>query len=272
MKRLINRDIPVIMGIVNLTPDSFYDGGTYTDISNIMNKIQQYIDEGVGIVDVGAMSTKPGSKILPQSEEMGRLSHIIPKLKAKFNQILFSIDTIYGQTANYCLDNGFDIVNDVSAGSIDPSIFEVVAKYGCPYVLMHSSDIPETMQHNPIYDNVILEIIQFFQQKLKTLRKYGIEDVIVDPGFGFGKSTDHNFKILKSLSTFKMLGKPILAGISRKSMICKTLQISPKDEEALLATSALHMIALANGANILRVHDVKAAAHAIELHRCLASA
>lgn len=257
MIKMFNIRQVYIMGVINMTPDSYFKDSRVEGSIAFYEKVEKLLKEGVDIIDIGAISTRPGAKIITQEAEMERLKEVIPALKTKYPEILFSIDTVYGKTAKYCLEEGFDIVNDVSAWSIDSSLVDVVASWNCSYVLMHAQGRPESMQNNPSYDQVALEVLQFFKTKIKLLEDKGINQVIIDPGFGFGKTIDHNYELLNKLSVLKILNCPIMIGLSRKSMITRYLDID--SEEALAATSALHMVSLQNGANILRVHDVKEA-------------
>jgi len=257
------------MGVINMTPDSYFKDSRITNSTAFFNRVGKMVNEGVDIIDIGAISTRPGAKFIPQEAEIKRLKQFIPDLKSNYPQILFSIDTVYGETAKFCLDHGFDIVNDVSAWSVDTTLIDVVSQWNCPYILMHAQGNPETMQNNPRYDNVTLDILRFFKRKLAALKSKGVQQVIIDPGFGFGKSIDDNFMILNKLSILEILECPILIGLSRKSMITNYLEITT--ESALSATSALHMVSLQNGANILRVHDVKEAVQVRSLYEKLAN-
>lgn len=258
-------DNPLIMGILNLTPDSFFDGGKYSlSQTAAINRVKEMIEQGADIIDIGAASSRPGATIIDSAEEQSRLLPFLEVIRNKFPDIWISIDTYHGSTAEICLEKGADIINDISAGNIDKRIFEVVGKYNCPYVLMHMQGVPGNMQVEPQYKNIIEEITSFFKNKIASLKKKGVSKIILDPGFGFGKTLEHNFEILRHLKTFtEVLGLPILAGISRKSMVNKV--IGTKPEDALNGTTALHMLALMNGATILRVHDVKEAKQTIQL-------
>jgi len=256
-------DNPLVMGILNLTPDSFFDGGRYTHTDSWIRQTEKMIHEGAAIIDLGAVSTRPGARIVEENEEIQRLIPAVELLAKRFPETVFSVDTYRSNVAKHAYDSGAGIINDISGGSLDANLMQTVAETGLPYVLMHMQGTPSTMQNNPLYSNVTSEVIQFFEQKLASLTNFGVNQVIIDPGFGFGKSIDHNYQLLKHLKAFKKFGCPVLVGISRKSMIYKLLDINPK--EALIGTNALHMLALINGADILRVHDVKEAMQVIKL-------
>lgn len=256
-------DTPKIMGILNLTPDSFYDGGSYNDVNAALTQVQKMVLEGVDILDLGAASSRPGAGILDPQEEIDRLIPILKEVRTQFPDIIISIDTYHRDVAEMAVGHGASIINDISAFSIDPSLEDFVIEAQLPYVLMHMQGSPGTMQKAPAYKDVSGEILQFFLEKIHHLEARGVRDIIIDPGFGFGKSIDHNYELLSRLEIFKLTGRPILCGISRKSMIYKLLDIDAKD--ALPATTALHLECLKKGANILRVHDVKEAAQVIKL-------
>ncbi len=251
---------PIVMGIVNVTPDSFYKGNINDDI---IGMVAQMINDGATIIDVGGQSTKPNSTKLTADEEFERVIPVIEKIKTTFPNTIISIDTFYSKVAIDAVQAGASIVNDISAGSIDKTMITEVAKLNVPYICMHMQGTPATMQQNPSYENVTQDVLDFFIKKIDECRKAGIKDIIIDPGFGFGKTIEHNYTLLKNLATFKMLDCPILAGLSRKSVIYKTLNTTPN--EALNGTTALNTLALNNGATILRVHDVKEAKEAIDL-------
>jgi dihydropteroate synthase len=260
---LINLDIPRIMGVLNVTPDSFYDGNKFIEENQIVDHAGEMILHGATFIDIGAQSTRPGAARLPASEEIDRLIPAIEAVKKAFPEILMSIDTFYSDAANRSVNAGAVMVNDISAGSIDSNMFETIARLKVPYVLMHMQGDPNNMQHLPRYKNITEEVVLFLKEKMLQLMELGVHDVVIDPGFGFGKTVAHNFTLLKHLGEFLILGKPVMAGLSRKSMICKPLGITPAD--ALNGTSALNMTALMNGARILRVHDVKEAAQVVRL-------
>lgn len=259
---LLHFDTPKVMGILNLTPDSFFDGGKYSD-SNVLQQVEQMLTEGADIIDIGGMSSRPGAAIISADEELQR---ILPKVQAivkYFPQATISIDTIHAQTADETLQAGAHIINDIAAGRYDADMLATVAKHHAPYIIMHMQGMPTTMQSNPHYHNVLVEVIGFLHERLEACKEAGIIDVILDPGFGFGKTVTHNYNLLRNLTSFESLGLPILAGVSRKSMVCKVLSVNP--DKALNGTTAVNTLALLNGANLLRVHDVKEAVEAIKL-------
>jgi dihydropteroate synthase len=261
--RLLVVDKPIVMGIINITPDSFYAESRQNTIDEVLQKATEMLQEGATILDIGGQSTRPGSRLLTPEEELERVLPAITSIRKKWPDAFISIDSFYSKVAVAALEAGADMVNDVSGGNMDANMIPAVSKTGAPYICMHMKGEPQTMQHNPVYDDVVKEVLDFFIVKTETCKKAGIKDIIIDPGFGFGKSIAHSFSLLKNLSVFKMLQKPILAGISRKSTIYKTLGVTAK--EALNGTTALHMLALQNGASILRVHDVKEAMEVIKL-------
>lgn len=256
-------DKPLVMGIINATPDSFFGGSRFTVVDEIVTKVGKMLSDGADLIDIGGQSTRPGSELIAPDDELKRVVPAIEAIIRKFPDAFISIDTFYSKVALAALNAGATIVNDISAGSMDKHMIETVAELKVPYILMHMKGTPQTMQQNPVYENVNREVLDFFIAKINDLRKAGILDIIIDPGFGFGKTIDHNFELLKNLPVFKMLDKPILVGISRKSTIYKTLGVSA--DEALNGTSVLNTIALMNGASVLRVHDVKEAKEAVAL-------
>jgi dihydropteroate synthase len=261
--RLLVIDTPIVMGIINATPDSFYKESRQFNIDEALFKAEQMLNEGATILDIGGQSTKPNSEKIDEEEELKRVLPIIESINKKFPEAFISIDTYYSKVAEQSVYAGANLVNDISGGLMDEQMLSTVAALHVPYVCMHMRGTPQTMQQNPTYQNVIKEILDFFIKRTEECRLAGINDVIVDVGFGFGKTIQHNFQLLKELSVFKMLEKPILTGISRKSTIYKTLNATAED--ALNGTTVLNTIALLNGANILRVHDVKEAVEAIKL-------
>jgi len=261
--KLLDLREPKIMGILNLTQDSFYDGGRNLKDNHFIAKAEQLIQEGASIIDIGAASTKPGSLLIDVEEEWGILDKPMQTLRRQFPNHIFSIDTYHSETANRAADNGADMINDISGGTIDNDMFSVVAKHKLAYVLMHIQGTPETMQQDPIAKGVLPIVKSFFERQLEQIDNFGIESVMLDPGFGFGKNIDENYRLLKELKQFKDFNRPVLAGLSRKSMIYKHLDINP--QEALNGTSVLNTFALLNGANVLRVHDVKEAHETIRL-------
>ena len=258
---------PVVMGILNLTPDSFYDGGKYQVPQEAMMRAEQMLEEGAAILDLGAVSTRPGSTQPTVEEEWERLRPVLEEVRGAFPSTLISVDTYRAEIAQRAADRGANIINDVSGGNLDPRMYMTIAKNSLAYVCMHMQGTPETMQKNPQYDDVVREVTTFFAEKTKALHNAGVENVILDPGFGFGKEVHHNYQLLKHLDSFSRFEKPLLAGVSRKSMITKLLDV--RKENALNGTTAVHMVALANGANILRVHDVKEAVECINIRRMI---
>ena len=251
------------MGILNATPDSFYNKGRGNDIDGLLRTAERMIKEGAAILDIGGASTKPGQPLITADEELERVMPVILAINKAFPDAWLSIDTYNAKVAKETV--GVDIVNDVSSGRFDKEMLQTVAALKVPYIAMHMQGTPQTMQLNPQYNDVVKEVYDYLQDICGHCETAGIADVIIDPGFGFGKTVEHNFALLRSLHTFENLGKPILAGLSRKSMICKPLKVNP--EHALNGTTALNMIALQQGANILRVHDVKEAMEVIELYK-----
>lgn len=268
--KLIDLSSPKIMAILNLTPDSFYDGGQNQREKDILNKVEKMILDGMDILDIGGQTTKPSSNMISADDELKRVKPILKLILKSFPDLIISIDTFYSKVAQECIHIGAAIVNDISAGNLDENMFETVAKLRVPYILMHMKGNPKNMQKNPEYQNVFLEVNQFFSEKIQTLKSLQINDIILDPGYGFGKNLEHNFSLLKNQNLLGFGEYPILAGLSRKSMICKTLNIKPID--ALNGTTALNMLALQNNAKILRVHDVKEAKQCIQLFNSYQSA
>lgn len=252
--RLISLEYPLIMGVLNVTPDSFYDGGRYNSLSAAIDQTKKLLDEGADIIDIGAQSTRPYAKKLTANEEIERLKQILPELIKKFPDAFFSIDTYYGKVAAYAADRGVAMINDVSGGEWDEEMLPIVAKLKLPYVVTHSKGTPKDMQIQPEYDDVVHEVAYYFSNKILELHELGLNDIILDPGFGFGKTIDHNFQLINELEHFKIFQKPILVGISRKSFIYKILEKTPDD--VLCSTMALHLKCLEKGASIIRTHDV----------------
>ncbi|WP_369048982.1 dihydropteroate synthase [Tenacibaculum sp. UWU-22] len=261
--KLITLTSPKVMGILNLTPDSFFDGGKYKNDRDFLLQTEKMLNEGATFIDLGAYSSRPNAAHVSETEELKRIVPIVNLLLKNFPEIIISIDTFRSSVANETINAGAAIVNDISAGNLDKNMFKTIAKLQVPYIIMHMQGTPQTMQQNPTYKNITLEIASFFSKKLNQLHQLKVNDVIIDVGFGFGKTIAHNFELLKNMAYFKKVNAPILVGISRKSMLYKPLKISPK--EALNATTAAHTIALLNGANILRVHDVKEAIETIKI-------
>lgn len=260
----IDLSIPVVMGIVNITPDSFYDGGKMEDEATMLKAVEEMIREGVGIIDVGAVSTRPGAENVSTKQELGRLLPAVQAIRNNFPDIPISIDTFRSWVAVRVVDEvGPIIVNDISGGMLDSKMFETVAQLQVPYILSHIQGTPKDMQDSPEYADIIKDISSYFAEKYKKLTKLGVKDVIIDPGFGFGKNLDHNFELLNRLDAFKVFQLPVMVGLSRKSMIWKALDITP--ETALNGTSVANTLALLGGADILRVHDVKEAVEAVKI-------
>ena len=260
---LIDLSIPKVMGILNVTPDSFFDGGHYTNNREVLQRVEQMLTDGATFIDVGGYSSKPNAVAVTVQEEKARTIPVVASIVQHFPEAIVSIDTFRSDVAQLCLDQGAAIVNDISAGLLDPLMLKIVANYQVPYIMMHMKGTPQTMSALAQYDDLVKEILFYFSERIVAARSLGISDLIVDPGFGFAKTIDQNFELLRHLDIFKNLDLPILAGVSRKSMIHKTLQIKP--EEALNGTTVLNTLALEKGAAILRVHDVKEAVETIKL-------
>jgi dihydropteroate synthase len=261
--QLLVIDNPIVMGIVNTTPDSFFSGSRVQATDALLQKVEKMISDGATILDIGGQSTRPNSDRVPEEEERRRVIPAIDAIHRNFPEQIISVDTFYASIAEEAVAGGASIVNDVSAGTLDDTLLSTVAELGVPYVLMHMQGDPQTMQQHPQYRNVTLDVFDSLSFKIKALQQAGIKDIIIDPGFGFGKAIRHNFQLLRELSFFRQLEKPLLVGLSRKGTIYKTLGTTA--EKALNGTTVLHTIALLNGATILRVHDVKEAKEAITL-------
>ena len=261
--KLIDFSTPRVMGILNITPDSFFDGGKYKNETEILQQVDKMLLEGATFIDVGAYSSRPGATHITEKEELLRIVPIIKLLVDKFPNIIISVDTFRSKVAEKSIEAGAAIINDISGGKMDMNMFSTVAKLQVPYIIMHMLGTPQNMQLDPRYTNVTKEVISFFAAQIFKLHQLKVNDILIDVGFGFGKTTAHNYELLKHLALFKNLDAPILAGISRKSMLYKPLKITPKT--ALNATTSANTIALLNGANILRVHDVKEAMEAIKI-------
>lgn len=260
--KLLDLSIPQVMGIVNCTPDSFYSSSRKQTETEILKQVEKHLSEGASIIDLGGYSSRPGAQEVSCDEELNRVIPIIETIKKEFNTII-SLDTFRAEVARQGLENGVDIINDISAFEIDHELINVLEKYKCPYILMHMNGTPATMQKNTSYDNLLNDIILFLSNKIQKLKEVGVNDVIIDTGFGFGKTLEQNYELLFNLEGFKILKKPILVGISRKSMIYKKLNTTP--ENSLNGTTILNTLAINNGASILRVHDVKEAYETIQL-------
>ena len=252
------------MGILNVTPNSFYDGGKYSLEADVLSQVGKMLDEGATFIDIGAYSSKPNAEFVSEEEEANRLVPIIQLIMSHFPEALLSIDTFRSKIASIGIENGAALINDISAGSLDEKMMEVIAKYNVPYIMMHMRGTPQTMQSLTNYENIVKEMLLYFSEKVTKARSLGINDLIIDPGFGFAKTLDQNYEVLQNLELFQMLDLPILAGISRKSMVYKPLGLTADD--ALNGTTVLNTIALSKGANILRVHDVKEAVECVTLY------
>ncbi|WP_347175149.1 dihydropteroate synthase [Polaribacter uvawellassae] len=261
--KLIDISSPKVMGILNITPDSFFDGGSYKNESDILQKVEKMLSEGATFIDVGAYSSRPGAIHISEEEELQRIIPIIKLLVKHFPEIIISVDTFRSNVAKKTVEAGAAMINDISGGKMDANMFKTIAELQVPYIIMHMLGTPQNMQKNPTYEDVTKEVISFFAEQLYKLHQLKVNDVLIDVGFGFGKTIEHNYELLKNLSLFKNLDAPILVGISRKSMLYKPLEITP--QLALNATTSANTIALLNGANILRVHDVKEAMEAIKI-------
>ena len=261
--RLLVAENPLVMGIINITPDSFYAASRKEHPGEVLRQAAQMLEEGADILDIGAQSTRPGSRLLTAEEELNRMQGAVATIRKNFPLAILSVDTFYSRVATAAVEAGADIINDISGGSLDPQMLETIAALKVPYVCMHMQGTPQTMQQNPVYEDVVKEVLGELNQKLIACKKAGIHDVILDPGFGFGKTIRHNFQLLKQLRVLGILDAPLLVGLSRKATIYKTLDTTA--EQALNGTTVLNTIALQNGASILRVHDVKEAREAVQL-------
>ena len=261
--QLIDLASPKVMGILNVTPNSFFDGGKYKTESVILSQVGKMLTDGATFIDVGAYSSKPSAEFVSEKEELNRIVPVVNLILEKFPDCLISIDTFRSEVAKVCLENGAAIINDISAGNLDDKMLETIAKYNVPYIMMHMRGTPQTMQTMTNYDNIVKEMLFYFSQRIAEARSLGINDLIIDPGFGFAKTLEQNYEVLRKLGLFEMLELPLLAGFSRKSMIYKTLNSNA--QEALNGTSVLNTIALTKGAKILRVHDVKEAMECVTL-------
>jgi len=260
---LIDLSIPKVMGILNVTPNSFYDGGKHREINSIIHQVDKMLSEGSDFIDIGAYSSKPSAEFVTETDEINRLVYVIKELVNTFPNIILSVDTFRAEVARVAVDNGVAIVNDISAGLLDKNMLETVADLKVPYIMMHMRGNPQTMQSLTEYDDIVKEMIFYFSERIEKARSFGISDIIIDPGFGFAKTVEQNYEVLQKMELFSFLELPLLAGVSRKSMIYKVLENSP--EEALNGTSVLNTIALQKGAKILRVHDVKEAVECMKL-------
>ncbi len=265
--QLIDLSTPKVMGILNLTPDSFYDGGKYKDAASALKQVEKMLNEGATFIDVGAYSSRPNAEDISETDELQRILPIIKLLLKEFPDILISIDTFRSNVAKKCIEAGACVINDISAGNLDEKMLQTVADLHVPYVMMHMKGTPQTMQQQTQYNNLLKDILFYFSEHIDAARALGIVDLIVDPGFGFAKTMEQNYELLNHLELFKILDLPLLAGFSRKSMVYKPLNSTSK--EALNGTTVLNTIALQKGTSILRVHDVKEAVECIKLIDCL---
>lgn len=261
--QLIDLTTPKVMGILNITPNSFYDGGQYVTEKSILNQVEKMLMEGAAFIDLGAYSSKPNATFVSEEEEIARLVPVVKSVLKHFPDTLLSIDTFRSEVAKVSLDLGAAMINDIAAGNLDGNMFETIAKYQVPYIMMHMKGTPQTMTALTNYDNIVKDILFYFSERIAVARSFGINDLVVDPGFGFAKTTEQNYEVLQHLALFQTLELPILVGVSRKSMVYKVLEINAED--ALNGTTVLNTIALTKGANILRVHDVKEAVEATKL-------
>lgn len=265
--KLLSTQRPLIMGILNITPDSFFDGGKYEYTTEIQKRVREIVDEGADIIDIGAYSSRPGAVDISEEEEWNRLKRGLDVIFEEYDDAIVSVDTFRSGIATRAIEAGAAIINDISGGDLDKDMFQTISQLNVPYIVMHMQGTPQTMQDNPSYNNTISEIIFDLSKKIDTLRQYGVKDIIIDPGFGFGKLPNDNYSILNNLEKFTIFELPILVGLSRKSMIYKTIDSTP--DNSLNGTTVLNALALAKGANILRVHDVREAVECVKLYeRC----
>ncbi len=261
--KLVDLNTPKVMGVLNITPDSFYDGGRYKDAKSILNQTEKLISEGATFLDIGAYSSRPGADFISENEELKRIVPVVELIQKNNPDVLISIDSFRAKVIRECVSAGAVISNDISAGKLDPDMIKTVGELGVPYIMMHMRGTPQTMKNHTTYQHLINEIYAYFSKQIELARQHNITDIIIDPGFGFAKTLAQNYELLKQMEFFKNLNCPILTGVSRKSMIYKVLGCTA--EEALNGTTALNMVALMNGACILRVHDVKEAVECIKL-------
>lgn len=261
---LVSLERPLVMGILNITPDSFYESSRCADLQKALDRAQQIIEEGADIIDVGAYSSRPGADDVTEEEEIARLRSVLPIIRERYPETIISVDTFRSNVARYAVEEcGADIINDIMGGEGDEDMFKTIAQLKVPYILMHMRGTPQTMQQQTNYANILVEMIEYFSAKINALRLLGVNDIILDPGFGFAKSLEQNYNIVKNLADIAQFKLPLLVGISRKSMIYQPLNVSPA--ESLSGTIALNTIALAKGADILRVHDVKECVETVKI-------
>lgn len=261
--KLLDLSTPAIMGILNLTDDSFYDGGQHNSIKKALLQTEKMLDDGAKIIDIGAYSSRPKAKHISHDEEWQRLEKTLQIINKEFPKAILSVDTFRSEIARRSVDNGADIINDISAGNLDLEMFDIVTDLNVPYIMMHMQGTPQTMQDNPHYDCIEKEVANYFLNKVKTLQQKGLSKIIIDPGFGFGKTIEHNYQLLNNLEELHTLELPLLVGVSRKSMVYKVLETDAKN--SLNGTTAIHALCLSKGATILRVHDVKEAVECVKL-------
>jgi dihydropteroate synthase len=264
---LIDLSVPKVMGILNITPNSFFDGGNFTSDEDILNQVEKMLSEGATFIDVGAYSSKPGAEFVSEEEELARLLPVIDLILAKFRETIISVDTFRSEVAKQAVAKGAALINDISAGLLDDKMLETVAQLQVPYIMMHMKGNPQTMQSLATYEDVVKEVMFYFSERINVARSFGLNDIIVDPGFGFAKTMEHNYEVMQNLDYFSILELPVLVGVSRKSMIYKLLENTPQD--ALNGTTVLNTVALQKGAAILRVHDVKEAVECIKIYKNL---
>jgi dihydropteroate synthase len=262
---LMHLDTPKVMGILNVTPDSFYDGAKFKDEKSVLAQVKKMIEEGADFIDVGGYSSRPGAIDISEEEELGRVIPVIALINRQYPRCVLSIDTFRSGVARKAVEAGASVINDISGGEQDAAMFETVAMLRVPYILMHMRGTPRTMTTLTDYGDLLKECTEYFQKKIAQLHALGVTDIVIDPGFGFAKTADQSFELLANLDYLRILGKPILAGVSRKSMIWRTLEVTPED--ALNGTTALNAVALMKGASILRVHDVKEAVECVKLFK-----
>lgn len=265
--RLMSLDKPVVMGVINVNDTSFYTASRAKTSEHLIAKASKMLHEGAAILDLGAMSSKPGAEIISLEDELNLIVPAVVAVRNNFPEAIISVDTLRSQVADEVIQSGATIINDISAGEYDSNMFKVVSSYKIPYIMMHMNGLPATMQINPSYEDVVMDVTRFFVRKIHQAKESGISDIVIDPGFGFGKTLEHNYQLMKKLEVFRIFDLPVLIGISRKSMVWKPLKSNA--DNALNGTTALHMYALQNGARILRVHDVKEAVECIKLHELL---
>ncbi|MFO7744686.1 MAG: dihydropteroate synthase [Psychroflexus sp.] len=265
--QLLDLSLPKVMGVLNLTPDSFYDGGKFKNEKEALLQVEKNIQDGMDILDIGAYSSRPGADDISENEELQRLSSVLKQVKNEFPNLIISIDTFRSKVAKESLDQGAHIINDISAGNLDNKMLDLIAEYQVPYIMMHMRGTPKTMKELTDYNDLVKDVVFYFSERIAEARKKGINDLIIDPGFGFAKNITQNFKLLNHLEVLKNIDVPILTGLSRKSMIYKSLLIEA--DQALNGTTALNMAALMNGSSILRVHDVLEAKQCVILYQKL---